>query len=260
MQALSGAGQPGAGQSGRVSSVPGAAGAAGVPLFTSIAVSPDGHSLAGIAAGGGAVYIAGLSRAASLREWRPPNGTCTSVSWDTQGDLWITAGGIVWMLQPGSGSATPVTVDVPASSNVTDFRVAPDGVRAAMIVRLSSGSSQVELGAIIRSGGSPAVLQPPVPVGAGVNQPDALTWYGSDDLIALAGSPGSAQLDEIPLNGGQPTAIPTPGAPVWVTAASPEDSASDIAICLPDGRIMLSVNLGAFQATRAVGQAPAYPG
>jgi Lipoprotein LpqB beta-propeller domain/Sporulation and spore germination len=259
VQALSGAGQPGAEQPGRVSAVPGAAGSAGVPALTSIAVSPDGRSLAGIAAGGAAVYITGLSHGATLREWRPTNGSCTSVSWDAQDDLWITAGGIVWMLPPGGGSATPVTVDVPTGSNVTDFQVAPDGVRVAMIVHGSSGS-QVQVGAIIHSGTSSAVLQAPVTIGAGISQPDALSWYGSDDLIVLAGSPASAQLDEVPLNGGQFTAIPAPGSPQTVTAARSEGGASDIVVGLPGGKIMLSTDMGEFQPVRAAGQAPVYPG
>jgi hypothetical protein len=261
VEALSGAGQPGAGQPGHASAVPGAAGTAGIPALTSIAVSPDGRSLAGITAGGGAVYHGELSRGASMKEWRPTNGTCTSVSWDAQGRLWITCGGsIVWMLQPGSSSATVVNVDVPPGSDITDFRVAPDGVRVAMIVRGSSGSSQLMLGAIVNGSGGPAVQQPPVTIGASITQPDSLSWYGSDDLIVLAGNSANAQLEEVPLNGGQPTVIPTPGAPVSVTAANPEGSASDIAIGLPGGRIMLSTDGGTFQPTHAVGDAPAYPG
>jgi hypothetical protein len=256
VQALSGVGQPGAGQPGRVSA---AVGAAGLPSLTSIAVSPDGRSLAGISAGDAGVYITGLSRGASLREWRPPSGSCTSVSWDAAGDLWITAGDIVWMLPPGGGSAAPVSVDVPPGSDVTDFQVAPDGVRVVMVVRGPSGT-QVQLGAITHSGPSASIAQPTVIIGAGIPEPDAVTWYGADDVIVLAGSPSTAQLDEVPLNGGQPTMITTPGAPESVTATSPEGSAPDIAIGLPGDRILVSTDLGAFQPTRAFGQAPAYPG
>jgi len=259
VEALSGAGQPGAGQPGHVSAVPGTAGTPGIPPLSSIAVSPDGRWLAGIADGGAAVYYTKLSHGASLQKWRPTNGTCTSVSWDARGNLWVACGGIVWMLQPGTGSATVVTVG-PAGSDVTDFRIAPDGVRVAMIVRGPSGS-QLELGAIVYSSAtSAAVLQPPVIIGANIRQPESLSWYGSDDLIVLAGSSASAQLDEVPLNGGQPTVIPTPGAPVSVTAASAGGSASDIAIGLPGGKIMLSANQGAFQPARVGGVAPAYPG
>ncbi len=256
VQALSGASQPGTGQ---VTTVPGAAGSGSAPPLTSIAISPDGHSLAGIAAGGAAIYFGELGRGATLKEWQPTNGTCTSVSWDSHGNLWIAAGGFVWMLPRNGGSAALVPVAVQPGYNVTDFQVAPDGVRVVMIVHGPSGSN-VEVGAITHNGQAVAVQQEPVTIGAGIPQPDALAWYGTDDVIVLAGSSSSAQLYEVPLNGGPPTMIATPRSPVSVTATSPEGSAADIAIGLPGGKIMVSTNLGAFQPTRASGQAPAYPG
>jgi hypothetical protein len=257
VQGLPDAGLPGAGQAGRVADS--AAGARGLPPLTSIAVSPDGRWLAGISAGGADVYVTGLTRGAPVRKWRPTSGTCTSVSWDAAGDLWIAAGPIVWMMPPGGGSAEPAFVEASPGTEVTDFQVAPDGVRVAMVVRGPSGS-QVQLGAITHSGTSASVAQPTVIIGAGLPEPDAVTWYGADDVIILAGSTSTAQLDEVPLNGGQPTMITTPGAPESVTATSPEGSAPDIAIGLPGDRIMVSTDLGAFQPTRVFGQAPAYPG
>jgi hypothetical protein len=245
---------PGAGQTGRFS----AADAAGLGPLSSIAVSPDGRSLAGISAGGAHVYyVTGLSRGA-VGEWSPPSGTCTSVSWDAAGNLWITAEGSVWMLQPGENGAEEPSVDVPPGTDVTDFQVAPDGVRAVMVVRGPSGA-QVELGAITQSGQSYSIAQPTVVLGAGLPDPDAVTWYGADDVIVLAGSSSTAQLDEVPLNGGQPTQITTPSAPESVTATSPEGSATVIAIGLPDDKILVSTDLGAFQPT-VTGEAPAYPG
>jgi hypothetical protein len=217
--------------------------------------------VAGIAAGGAAVYFGALGRGAALKEWRPTSGSCTSVSWDARGDLWVTADGIVWMLPPNGGSATPVNVPVPAGADVTDFMVAPDGVRVVMIVR-DGPSSHVEVGAVTHSGQAVMMQGGPVTIGAGIPQPDALSWYGTDDVVVLAdrGSSSSAQLYEVPLNGGPPTVIATPGAPVSVTATSPEGSVADIAIGLPGGKMMVSTDLGAFQPTRAGGQSPAYPG
>jgi hypothetical protein len=248
-------GQPGAGQAGHLS----VAGTAGLRPLSSIAVSPDGRSLAGISDGGASVYYTGLNRGAPVRTWSPTSGTCTSVSWDAAGNLWITAGGSVWMLQPGETGASQPSVDVPPGTDVTDFQVAPDGVRVVMIVRGPSGT-RVQLGAITHSGQSASVAQPTVLLGAGLPEPDAVTWYGADDVIVLAGSTSSAHLVEVPLNGGQPTVITTPGTPESVTATSPEGSAPVIAIGLPGDKIMVSTDLGAFQATRVAGQAPAYPG
>jgi hypothetical protein len=261
VQTLSGIGQSGAAQDERTAAVPGQAGSGDAPPLTSIAISPKGPSVAGIAAGAAAVYFGALGGGASLKEWRPTSGSCTSVSWDARGDLWVTAGGIVWMLPPNGGSAAPVTVPLSEEADVTDFIVAPDGVRVVMIVHDGS-SSHVEVGAITHSGQAVAVQQQPVTIGAGIPQPDALSWYGTDDVVVLAdsGSSTSAQLYEVPLNGGPPTVIATPGAATSVTATSPVGSAADIAIGLSGGKIMISTDLGAFQPTRAEGQFPAYPG
>jgi hypothetical protein len=253
VQGLPGVGQPGAGQ-GHVS----VSGAAVLPPLSSIAVSPNGRSLAGISAGGASVYYTGLNRGAAVGKWRPTSGTCTSVSWDATGDLWITCGSGVWMLQPGASGA--LSVGVPPGATVTDFQVAPDGVRVAMVVREPSGSTQVQLGAITHSGQSASVAQPTVVLGAGLSDPDAVTWYGADDVIVLAGGPSTAQLDEVPLNGGQPTVITTPEPPESVTATSPEGSAPEIAIGVAGDRMLVSTDLGAFQATRVAGEEPAYPG
>ena len=266
VQELSGIGQPG---SGRVATVPGAAGTAGTagtPAFSSIAVSPDGRWVAGITAGGGAVYIGSLSPGAKLREWRPTSGSCTSVSWDDQGNLWIAAGGDVWMLPPGGTSAPLVTLEgVPPEDEVTQFRVAPDGVRAAMIVRGTFDNqpgSQVQLAAITHSGPS-ASVGPPVIIGSAISDPEALSWYGADYVVVLGRSSSGEQLYEVPLNGGQPVLIPIPttdGAPVSLTATDPEGSTAEIVLGMPDGKIMVSANQGAFEPARADGAAPAYPG
>jgi hypothetical protein len=268
VQELSGIGQPG---SGRVAAVPGAAGTAspgGTPALGSIAVSPNRRWVAGITAGGGAVYIRDLTRGVWLPPWRPTSGTCTSVSWDAQGNLWIAAAGEVWMLPPGGTSAPLVTMDggIPGDA-VTQFRVAPDGVRVAMIVHgMVDGKlvSQVQVAAITHSGPSASVGQPET-IGSAIPDPESLSWYGTDDVIVLNGSPSGSQLYEVPLNGGQPSPIQSAGGdPVSVTAtspASPGPPVGEIVLGLSDGKIMVSANLGgSFESTRAVGQAPAYPG
>jgi hypothetical protein len=261
VQTMSGASPSGAQQAEHFAAVLGAAGSADAPALSSIAISPNGDSLAGIGAGGSVVYFGALDQGAALKEWRPTSGSCTSVSWDARGDLWTTADGLVWMLPPNGGPAAASTVPVPLppGAAVTDFMVAPDGVRVAMIVRDGS-SSYVEVGAITHSGQAASVQGVPVRIGAGISQPNAVSWYGTDDVVVLAGAAASAQLYEVPLNGGPPTIIATPGPPVSVTSTSPEGSPAQIAVGLPGGKIMVSTGLGAFQPTRAAGQAPAYPG
>jgi Lipoprotein LpqB beta-propeller domain/Sporulation and spore germination len=266
VQELSGIGPPGAG---RVGTVPGAAGKSakgGIPAFGSIAVSPDRRWLAGVTANGADVYIGDLSRGAWLPPWRPTSGTCTSVSWDERGDLWIAAGGGVWMLPPGANGASVVPMNSGAPGvEVTQFRVAPDGVRVAMIVHGTADGrpvSQVQVAAITHSGQSVSV-GPPVTIGSAIADPEALSWYGTDDVIVLSGSSSGPQLYEVPLNGGQPTPIATPdGDPMSVTATNPDDSAGEIALGMSDGKIMIAADKGAFEPARALpaGRAPAYPG
>jgi hypothetical protein len=261
VEELSGVGQPG---SGRVAVVPGAAGTTGVPPFSSIAVSPGRRWVAGISAGGGAVYFGSLSPGARLIKWQPTSGSCTSVSWDDLGDLWIAAGGQVWMLPPGSTSAQLATLDgVPPQDEVTQFRVAPDGVRAAMIVRGTFDNQpggEVQLAAITRTGGSVSV-GPPVTIGSAIPDPEAVSWFGTDDVIILSGSSSGAQLHEVPLNGAQPAAIAvTGGVPVSLTATSPGGSTAEIVLGMSDGKIMISAGLGTFEPARTLGAAPVFPG
>jgi len=257
VQALTGAGQQGPG---RVGDVPGSAGAANRPALSSIAVSPDQRSVAGIADKGGSYYVGGMSRDAPLRHLSTPGGTITSLSWDAQGDLWITAGGGVWVLPPRATTPEAVPANVPPGATVTDLRIAPDGVRAAMIVGSTDGKSrpQIEVAAVTR-GGSSASMGESLTLGSNIADPAALTWYGQDNLVVLAGNPG--QIYEVPLNGEQPTQIPvTGGSPVSVSATGPESSTADIAVGLSNGTIMVSSNQSGFEPTKAVGWVPAYPG
>jgi len=266
VQELSGIGPPGSGHVGTVPGAAGTSGKGGVPALGSIAISPDRRWVAGITAGGESVYIVGLSQGSRLRPpWRPTSGKCTSVSWDNQDNLWVAAGGEVWILPPGASSGPVVTMDGGApGEDVTQFRVAPDGVRAAMIVHgMADGKpvSQVQVVAITHSGQSVSVGLP-VTIGSAISDPESLSWYGTDDVIVLDRSSSGSQLYEVPLNGGQPTPIATVnGDPVSVTATSPNGSAAEIVLGLSEGKIMFSANLGiSFETVKAVGQAPVYPG
>jgi hypothetical protein len=245
----------------------GQAGTGFIPM-TSIAVSPRTDersiagaspgagegSIAGISANGRTVYFGALAKGVALESWRP-GGRITSLSWDASGDLWVAAGNGVWLRRPG-GKA-PVAVDnglPPAGGRVTALRVAPDGVRIAMIVRGKAGS-QLEIGAV-KLGAHTASIGQLTPIGAEIRDPAELSWYNPDNLIVLA-RPGSASpaLKEVPLSGGEPTTIGVePGTLTIATAGA------QIVAGLRRGRLVtLSSPDGSWQLL-GPGQDPTYPG
>jgi len=160
----------------------------------------------------------------------PLSGECTSVSWDSQGDIWaVTARGI-WVLPPGRKQFVSVTSEdggslpllpggSPAGYHVLSVRVAPDAVRVAMLIQLDGkgsvpGPKQVVMAAVTRTPGQ-FVLGSTVAVGPTLSDPIALSWLDPDDLVVLARS----ELYAVPVNGGAQDAItPAPAAAVSVTA------------------------------------------
>jgi hypothetical protein len=226
----------------------------GVPALRSIAVSPNGRWIAGISENQKVVYAWDLGHGGTLRKWAAETGDCTSLSWDSAGDLWITAGGGLWMMAPGSDGAQSITLPQ-TDTAVTTFRVAPDGVRAVMIV---NNGTQLQMVAITRAG-QPS-LGDPVTIGPGITDPEAVSWYDADDVLVLAGSSSGGELQEVPLTGGQPIWTASEGNIVSMTATYPSGTSPNVAVGLSGGQVMVSTSLGAFQGTAATGQAPAFPG
>jgi hypothetical protein len=191
-----------------------------VTSLTAIAVSPGGGPrFAGCK--GRSVYVSAFSRAAKVLPLAPLPGDCTSLSWDTKGDLWIAGGSQIWLAVPGSTVAKPVANGaLSGPGRITDFTVAPDGTRVAMIVRSGSEASQVFVAAISREP-APQVAQSgwSVAVAPGVPNPAAVAWRSSDHLVVLS-QPGTAgaQLYDVPVNGGRATALVTPQAATSVSA------------------------------------------
>ena len=111
----------------------------------------------------------------------------TSLSWDRQDNLWAagSSGGQprVWVLNATDGK--PLSVGLPPHiRSVTALRVAPDGVRVAMIASVSTGASggsgpetEVLLGAIVRTTDQVVMLSSAGQIGADLTRPSALSWY-----------------------------------------------------------------------------------
>src|SRR5262249_21158309 len=118
------------------------AGPGQVPL-SKIAVSPDESRLAGLAGPSKIIYTGQLTTGPGERQsvgqlhFQLIGASFSSLSWDNSGDLWVV-GKIrhkrgVWVLPGGLAPARPVQLPT-GLGPVTSLRVAPDGVRVAMIV------------------------------------------------------------------------------------------------------------------------------
>jgi Lipoprotein LpqB beta-propeller domain len=182
-----------------------------VGTSTITAVASAGQQIAAVAtaAGGGcAVDLANLSssaqKSASYRSYRlsATGGPCTSLSWAANGDVWAVAGSRIWLLPPGGPpqavSLPNTTVaGLPAIQQVYALRMAPDAVRAALLVRTAVGN-QVMLAAVsYNNGAKGASLGHAVGVGSGLSDPTAISWYDPYHLVVLA----SGAVYNLPLTG-----------------------------------------------------------
>jgi len=213
--------------------------------FSTIAVSPNspipsigarsptgtGRTFAGCR--GRNVYLAPLGRGAPTIRQTLSVG-CTSLSW--AGPVNLSAPGLIapagheilMLAADGpSGEAGQTVVVTPAPAlaggTVTWLSVASDGVRAAMIVRTKTGV-KIMIAAISQTasrsntylGQSEQVLT----VGSDISNPLALTWWGPDHLLVVSQpAHGSAQLSDVPLDGGASDPIVTPAGLTSVAAS-----------------------------------------
>ncbi len=254
------------------SAVPGQAGTGQVPL-TSIAISPDQRYLAGISGAPGAVTLSTSSLSAAAKphasasaralQIRMSGASISSVSWDRYDTLWAagTSGGKprVWMLKAAGGS--PVTVGLPSGVRaVTALRVAPDGVRVAMVTRTrtSTGSgteTEVLLGAIVRA--DQVLVSSAGQIGADLHQPSALSWYDADHLLVVNQAASGPQLEVVPVDGDRSSYQGTEPDMTSIAAAGPRNS---LFAGLQTGRLARSLGLSELWNQFAPGRAVTYPG
>jgi hypothetical protein len=247
--------------------VPGQAGTGQVPL-NKIAISPDGHDLAGIAGPATTVYTADLAAAAKQHASAAEAGLHSRLtgtgfstpSWDSSGDLWV-AGRVngspgVWVI-PAADKGVPVKVSLPAGTGpVTGLKVAPDGVRIAMIVG-SGTAAHVMLGAIARSGASVFSVTRTVQLAPGLPAPSALTWYDEDHVLVITQPAAGTQLWEVPVNGdGAMLKSVQPGM-ASITAAGWQNG---LYAGMSDGQLGNSVGLGEPWRDITAGSDATYPG
>ena len=228
--------------------------------YSQIAVSPDGEYLAALR--NGSLYVGSVGGPLKKRE----GSGYTTISWDRTNNLWTTSGGQILTFRagasPGSPQARPITAEVapPDGGLITAVRIAPDGVRVALIINgneLTFGAIVWQQGSGHGLGGSVRIDPSPFSVSdltdAGFT---AVTWYGPNNVITLSGS--GTTLTEYPVNGGTSTSQLLDQPVNSITASSGQPLIAGVA---KGGAIQQAPTLtGAWTPVPAKGVSPTYPG
>jgi hypothetical protein len=212
----------------------------------------DGH--------GCAVYLAASAPAAETAEQyrgyrlSASGGPCTSLSWDPNDNLWAVAGQHIWVLRTDTRQVVPVAgpanlaPDGQPATSVLALRMAPDGIRAALLVKTATGN-RVELAAFTSQAGAVS-LGPAVAVGTGLPDPVAVSWYNPYDLVVLT----AAGIWEVPLTGGAGQLLgPAPAGAVSLTA-----DGSTLVVGTSSGKILTSSTDGNSWSKPVSGSIPSY--
>jgi hypothetical protein len=232
--------------------------------FQQIAVSPSGKYVAALR--DNVLYTAPLGDPLVKR-----GAGYLAISWDTGDQLWASTQTQIFMLRGAANPQQPLGQPVPVQvvdhyrrpgtdSPYTELRVAPDGVRVALI----SGSAVLRFGAIdvqqegLRAGQVSITITlsqvQDLPV-TGFFTPGGLTWYGSDSVITLTDE-GPA-VTEYPVSGASATPIPADTDLQSITASFDHPLIAG----LPDGHMVaLATSLQGAWMPIDGGTAPAYPG
>jgi hypothetical protein len=185
-------------------------------------------------------------------------GACTSLSWDSNGNLWAAAGRNIWVLRPSSYGAqlvsTPSDLASGRQTSILALRMAPDAVRAALLIKTGAGhraGTHLVLAAV-QDENNQLSLGTPVDVGTGLPDPMAMSWYNPYDLVVL----DKSGIAEVPLTGGVGQQI----EPAPPRANSITTNGVKLAVGTGNGEILTSSTLGAPWSAAHTGSLPIYPG
>jgi lipoprotein LpqB-like beta-propeller protein/sporulation and spore germination protein len=240
-----------------------------------IAVSPSGKYFAGVGPPGNTIYSSSLSTTGESKSGEHPatlhlhaelSGIrLASLSWDNQNDLWVAGqrkrGWGVWVLRGGHGPAIRVMV-VPGQGpggDVTGIRIAPDGVRAAMIIG-HGPAARLVLGSIVHDAKYSFTILRVVPLGSGLSGVTSVSWYDEDHLLAVSaaeGKAGQSSVSEVPANGDSARLLTGQSGSTAITTAGPRNP---LYLSLSTGRVEKSVGLDEPWTFIAAGRAATYPG
>ncbi len=229
------------------------------PAITAVAVSPGPNPQVAVAVPyrrGCEVFVGGTGQANQFKPWpvASTGGACTSLSWDNGSNLWIVAGSGIWVLEHKPVSLMQVDPPPSTPGQVVALRIAPDGVRAAFLVHTTGGNEM--LLAAVTYGTGTVTFESWRPVGPNVPNPTAISWYKTDDLIAL----GGGDLWEVPLTGGVSQSLTNvPTGTVAISAAG----SNALAVRTRTGELYTSATPGSGWGTPievGVEAGPDYPG
>jgi Lipoprotein LpqB beta-propeller domain/Sporulation and spore germination len=224
---------------------------------SAVAVSPDSRFLAVLR--GGTLYTGLIAGPLTKR-----GAGYQSISWDANDDLWASVGDQLFLFRGSQGSKQALSqravvgvADLSSDAPFTALRVAPDGVRVAIVV----GGDLLRIGAI--SGGqgpSPQITLSQVQLKPlnGASMFTGLSWYGQDNVITLA-TPGPA-LTEYPVSGSSPSPVSIPvDSGIKSISAS---LGSPLIASLAKGRMVDQVGASLTNAWSPLGSGnvPTYPG
>lgn len=235
--------------------------------YSRIAVSPDGNYVAALR---GDTLYAGVVGSPLVKR----GSGYASISWDVNDDLWATAGDRIVMFRGAAGAQplgpmVPVTVFSTSDLDLppyTDIKVAPDGVRVAIVMEgeyLTFGAISGRLGPNPQISLSTVQYQPASPDQSNAVSVKfkAISWYGPEHVITLA-TPGPV-VTEYSLSGGASQPIPADPGMQTITASAGQPLIAG----LPKGLLASDASLiGSWMPvtgnhSRPVkGSAPAYPG
>jgi hypothetical protein len=242
----------------------------GTGSLTAVAVSPPSRAnpqAAPLFAGcrGKWIYVAQLGPGSQVTS-EQISANCTSLSWDDNGYLWVTAPSDVFRVSVTASGLQVVTIAIAApllpTDTFTSVKVAPDGVRVAMIIAHGRRSASVVVTSVSQKSSSLIYLaqnQHFLTVGPELADPVALCWWGPDHLLVLDRQDNGTELYEVPLNGGVSTPLPnSPPNAISVTgdgvnlAVDTEGASGPV--------VKVSRDLGAIWRRIAGASTPAYPG
>jgi WD40 repeat protein len=221
------------------------------PSLSAIAVSPDGQYLAGLHDGD--VYVGPVAGKLTHRA----SGGYTALSWDSDDDLWAAGTNGISLMEANGGSPTQVSLvsstGTPITDPITAVRVAPDGVRIAVVIN----GTELGFGAISvqdqgHGGGPQQATVDLSPFYVSGSDFTSVTWYGADDVIALS----AAGLTEYPVNGGTSVAIPNEPHTVSITASWGNALIAELA----NGGMATDPSATGSWGPMGSGRSPIYPG